>query len=141
MEVYFFKPRTLLGYIICAATFSRYCHTAVKIGDKVYDSSEYRGGFAAWPAKNLDHYDVVGYKVNTIQNMDQWIEDMAGRKYDWEGVLGWFWKADNKKRFYCFEATYSALQYARVVPAGSRPDHLSAKTLMDICKRVGTKID
>jgi len=56
-------------------------------------------------------------------NLDNWLEEMYNTHFDWYGMVGWLFKAENKKKFYCFEAAWKALQEADIV--GEQPDFLT----------------
>lgn len=43
-----------------------------------------------------------------------WLKRMKHVGYDWKGMLGWLFKADDKSRFYCFETALSALNECRI---------------------------
>lgn len=129
MKFYFFKPEGWMGKIICRVTKSEYCHVAIEINGKMYDSSENRGNFAEISRSILEEREWIGYEITTQQNMEQWVDHMMGTKYDWRGVIGWVFNLNDKTKFYCFEAGWNALKWAKL--AGNRPDYLDADKLIE----------
>ena len=70
-------------------------------------SSESVGYFTA-----LNPDDFAGREVATFEfegDLTQWLKTMRNVQYDWKGAIGWLFNADDKKRFYCFEAALGAL--------------------------------
>jgi len=112
------EPDSFLGLIISWITGCKYSHSIVEIDGIMYDSSETRGKFGITDRKVM--YDVVhGRRKNVVYTVPgdlyPWIAEMSGTRYDWKGVLGWLFKLNNHKKFYCFEASWKALLIAGIV--------------------------
>lgn len=133
-KIYLFKPRGILGEIITLVTRCEYSHSAVEVDGVLYDASETRGEFGrsdpdifsgSW-FRPRRKYVVVEFSGD----MSPWLDFMAGAQYDWKGVLGWIFRANDITKFYCFEATWAALKFAGITKTETMPDRLSGCDLL-----------
>lgn len=131
-KIYLFKPVSILGRIISFITRSKYSHAAIEIEGTLYDSSEQRGYFSY---SNIDtnkrqhiYYDIDG-------DLTDWVRDMHFTPYDWVGIFGWLFAADDKKKFYCFEAVYSAMKHLDETVEDK--NQVSAKTIINFFEQRG----
>jgi len=132
IQIYLIEPNSFIGYLITFITGSKYSHAAIAINGILYDSSEKRGDFNVSDV-HLNKRKYVCYELKG--NLSEWLAMNIGREYDWVGVIGWLFKANDKTKFYCFEAIYSALMYLNIVKETKKS--LSGDDLKDILEKYG----
>jgi hypothetical protein len=137
-KIHLLKPTTLIGYIISIATWSKYSHSIVEINGVLYDSSETRGTFDVSDLV-LGDRPYLTYEFRSKINLKRWAGKNLGKEYDWLGVFGWFFDANDKNKFYCFEATYAALYHAKITDIRI-PTKLSADDLIDVMEEYKKRI-
>jgi len=128
-ELRLYKPNSIIGLIICIITGSKYSHSAVLINGELWDSSESRGYFGK--NTNLGNREYISFEFKG--NLTLWLLKMKEVEYDWLGVVGWLFKANDKSKFYCFEASLSALRYCGIT--NINPNRVTADTLINVFKR------
>lgn len=125
-KLYLFYPATLIGWLISLVTRSPFCHAAIEVDGVLYDSSENRATFGV---STIDPSKRRHISLTFGGDLGGWLRYMQGKEYDWAGVLGWLFRADSKRRFYCFEAAWMALRHVGVV-RGGLPTQLSGSDLL-----------
>lgn len=124
--LYLFYPNSLIGWIICLITRTPYAHTAISVNGVLWDSSESRGDF------NRSTIDLSKRKHVAIRfkgDLTGWLEKMQGTKYDWLGVFGWLFRWNTPNKYFCFEASWEALNIAGLV-SSAMPENLTAQHLL-----------
>ena len=110
-----YTPSSMISRIIKWFTKSNFTHVMIYCNGALWDSSEKRGDFGA--AKLEDYRDRKAHVYQTgvtCGSAADWINGMIGRKYYYQGILGWVLhtissKFDNlsirrSSKFYCFES-------------------------------------
>lgn len=105
-KLYLFKPASIIGRIITLVTGTKYSHSAVEFKGVMYDTSESRATFGQSDI-DLSKRKYVVYDFHG--DLTLWKIEMSGKKYDWKGVFGWIFGAEDKHKFYCFESSWAAL--------------------------------
>ena len=100
--------RSLTGVLIMCVTRSRYSHAAVNLNGRMVDASESRGNVGETTALDLaPSRRVRAFEVDLRDPVHRnFIKQHMGAEYDWAGVLGWLFRANSRRRFYCFEFAY-----------------------------------
>ncbi len=115
--VLFRKNDSFISKCIAKVTGSDITHSAVLYKDVMFDSSEVRGNFGRANQKDYKGRMIEVYPLGASeQQFQDWLFLHSGKKYDYKGVIGWFFwkyfgnwtknqKLNSKSRVYCFEAT------------------------------------
>ena len=109
--------RSLTGVLIMVVTRSRYSHAAVNLNGRMVDASESRGNVGETTALDLaPRRRVRAFEVDLRDPVHRnFITQHLGAEYDWAGVLGWLFRANSRRRFYCFEFAYKFAGLGREV--------------------------
>ena len=115
IKIHFCRSRTLSGYFIQAATFSRWNHVAIEVSGLVYDSTFKNG--VAWrtPSEFMRSYDeikTVEIEVPNELGVLLFLESQLGKKYDWRPLVALPFRANwnDKGRWFCSELATEALR-------------------------------
>ena len=114
-KIALFKPEkwSLTGWLICLITRCSYSHAAVYVdGLGWFHSSETVGYFDVLNRAEFAEREALVFEFSG--DLSGWLKLMKRTEYDWKGVLGWLFKADDKDRFYCFETAMNALSYGGI---------------------------
>ncbi len=130
-----FKPVSFFGHLISFITNSEYSHTAIYYKNKLYDSSESRGDFSISDV-NINKRPYISFSIGQ-HDIQDWLNGMLGKKYDYVGIFGWVFNIHNNKEFYCFESVYELLHDLEIERRTStrRPKRLSANHILKIINR------
>ena len=126
-------PRSPTALLIAAATNCPISHAAIQVDGTWYHASETAGRFCKVEINQFAKRHVVIYEFHG--DLEDWLMQMMGTEYDWQGIRGWAMKCvgfnqfttGNPKAFYCFEAALAAIIQARRKQLGS----LNAATKLD----------
>lgn len=137
-KIALFKPEkwSLTGWIICLITQCPYSHAAVYAdGLGWFHSSEKLGRFDVLNRAEFAEREVMVFEFEG--DLSAWLRRMKHTQYDWTGVLGWLFKADDKKRFYCFETVLSALEACGAASYNGRVSGCTVQSFAKLGVRVG----
>ena len=134
MYVVLFRQNYLnpVSWLIRIVTGSHYTHAAILLdnGD-IYDASESRGSVAHNGTISEKNREVIIFKINdTTENPLEHITPYIGREYDWKGIIGWLFRIQDKKRFYCFEFVWEILKVKGIVSTGKK--RITANDLIEV---------
>jgi len=149
-KLYLFYPNSLIGFIISLVTRSPFAHAAIEYCGVLYDASETRGNFAR---STIDLSQRAHLCLEFPGDLSTWVLEMTmpPKKYDWIGVLGWLFSANDRSKFHCFEAAWSALHAVGIATPINRsprlhqrrddpPGHLSGSDLLTMMVSYGQQV-
>jgi hypothetical protein len=109
------KCFSVFGWLIRIITGSMYSHAAIMTSEGVvYDSSVKKCGVSKQGLLSdaFGKREIMMFYIDCIDDdVDKYIRETIGMKYDYKGVFGWFFNAQDKKSFYCYEWVHNLLVY------------------------------
>ena len=132
LVLYHIDWKSWQSVLIALATRSIYTHSAIQVGDKVFEASGHRK-VIGWI--DADFYaDRESKRIELDIPRERAIEILSryeGKLYDYTALRWWAFSLQRNNRFYCFELCWEFLKTAGLTK--SEPDRkITAHILLDI---------
>lgn len=108
-DINYRSPFSILTSVVTACSYS---HGSIMLDKKIYDTTLTRGHFDQ--AKDLHEQggrEVTIIDIPEITNIDAFLKQAVGKKYDAAGLLLWPFGVHSKNKWFCFEAVVECLRF------------------------------
>ena len=136
LNLYCVDPKSWQSIVIMIATFSRYTHSAIQVGDRIFEASGKRKT-VGWDNPNL----YQGRRRKRIllniseQKATEILNKFEGIKYDQKALHFWIFAMQSDGKHYCFENAWFFLREGLLLNLMA-PDALRRYTARKLLKYV-----